>query len=324
MRKELTEAIKDFNKKHGEGSLVVVDSKKEDLKIESISTGSLKLDKVFGCGGMPKGRMIELFGEMSSGKTTLATYLVSQVQKQGGQAVWIDAEFSFSRDYAEKIGVNVKELVICQPNNGEEALDAVAKMSETGQVSLIVLDSVAALIPQKELEGEIVDAEMAQMARMMSKGMRYLAGTIAKTKTIVIFINQEREKIGIYFGKKTTTPGGKALKFYASVRLEVKRGESIKDDKGDVIGNEIKICGVKNKVGFPFRVADLDIMYGKGINTEKELLSLAIEYGIIIQKGPYYYLADQMEKSMKKEEVSALVRTKEIYEKIKEASTKSE
>jgi len=320
MKKELQEAIKDFNKKHGDGSLVVVDSKKESLKIETISTGSLKLDKVFGCGGMPRGRMVELFGEESSGKTTLATYLVSQVQKQGGQVVWIDAEFSFSRDYAEKIGVNVKDLVICQPNNGEEALDAVAKMSETEQVDLIVLDSVAALIPQRELEGEIADAEMAQQARMMSKGMRYLAGIIAKTKTIVIFINQERSKIGVYYGKKSTTPGGKALKFYASVRLEVKRGESIKDAKGDVIGNEIKICGVKNKVGFPFRIAELDIMYGKGVNTEKELLSLAIEYGIIIQKGAYYYALGQMEKGMRKDEASELVKTKEIYEKIKESA----
>lgn len=320
MKKELQEAIKDFNKKHGDGSLVVVDSKKESLKIETISTGSLKLDKVFGCGGMPRGRMVELFGEESSGKTTLATYLVSQVQKQGGQVVWIDAEFSFSRDYAEKIGVNVKDLVICQPNNGEEALDAVAKMSETEQVDLIVLDSVAALIPQRELEGEIADAEMAQQARMMSKGMRYLAGIIAKTKTIVIFINQERSKIGVYYGKKSTTPGGKALKFYASVRLEVKRGESIKDAKGDVIGNEIKICGVKNKVGFPFRIAELDIMYGKGVNTEKELLSLAIEYGIIIQKGAYYYALGQMERGMRKDEASELVKTKEIYEKIKESA----
>lgn len=282
----LTDTIKDLNKRYGDGSILQMNKTNlEKIKIESVSTNCIPLDEVFGCGGMPKGRIVEVFGMESSGKSTLALYLVSQIQKSGGKAVWVDAEFAFSREHAEKIGVKVDELIIAQPTSGEEALDTVNKMAETGGIDIIVLDSVAALIPEKELAGEISDEHMALQARMMGKGMRIIAGTASRSKTLVIFINQLREKVGVFYGKKTVTPGGKALKFFSSVRLEVKKGDDIKDKAGVVVGNWMKVCGVKNKVGFPFRETEFELLYLEGIDVVGVNLDLAIKKEIIEKAG---------------------------------------
>jgi len=283
---QVKDTVKELNKKYGESSVFMTDKKNVDrVKIESIPTGSISLDKVFGCGGLPRGRIVEVFGQESSGKSTLALFIAAQVQKSGGKVTWIDAEFAFSEKYARDIGVDVEKLLISQPDYGEAALDIVDKMAATREMDLIVLDSVAALIPKKELEGEITDAEMAQMARMMSKAMRMLAGNLAKTKTAVIFINQVREKIGVFWGKKTTTPGGKALKFFASVRLEVRKGKNIVNASKDVIGNWMHIVGVKNKVGLPFKEAEFELIYEHGVDTLGETMDHAVEEGIIKHSG---------------------------------------
>lgn len=290
--KKLEEAILEINKKYGDNSIIVMDELKKDLNIEAISTGSVSLDKVFGCGGLPRGRMVEIFGVESSGKSTLAMFIVGQLQKEGKKAFWIDAEFSFSREYAEKLGINISQLMVAQPETGEEALDMVNKIASTSAVDIIVVDSVAALIPKKEKEGEITDCEMAQQARMMSKGMRYINSNLSNSKTAVIWINQEREKIGIFFGKKSTTTGGKALKYYASVRLEVMKGELIKNKKDEVIGNHMKICAVKNKVGLPWRRAELELIYENGIDLIGETLDLGIKNNIIEQNGHTFSFKD--------------------------------
>lgn len=224
----------------------------------------------------------------NSGKSTLAMFIVGQIQKNGGNAVWIDVEFAFSREYARDVGVDVDNLIISQPTTGEEALDIVDKMVKTNEVDIIVLDSVAALVPAKELEGELTDVNVAQQARMMSKAMRLLAGNVSKTKTAVIFINQERDKIGVFFGKKTTTPGGKALKFFSSVRLEIHKGANIVNSIKDVIGNIIKICAVKNKVGLPFRKTEIELYYKKGIDLNGDLLNVAVQHNVITQAGGTY------------------------------------
>lgn len=262
-KQAINEAIRDLNKKYGAGTVVQAKAV-EDLVVESISTGIPALDAVLGCGGLPKGRIIELFGEESSGKSTLALYLVSQIQKKDGKVLWIDVEKVFDAGYAAQMGVQTDKIFVTSPATGEEALDIVNKMALTGGIDLIILDSIAALVPQKELEGEIIDADMALTARMMSKALRMIAGNISDSKTIFICINQTREKIGIFWGKKTTTPGGKALKFFSSVRLEVKKGKAIMSGS-EMVGNKITICAVKNKVGIPFRTCELDLFFGKQI-----------------------------------------------------------
>lgn len=290
MTDSLKDTMKDLNKEFGAGSIVEMDDKQ--IKIESIPTGCLALDEVFACGGMPRGRIIEIFGQESSGKSTLALFLVAEVQRQGGQAVWIDAEYAFSREHAENIGVDVDKLIMSQPSSGEEALKTVAKTVETGEVDIIVIDSVPALIPRKELEGEIGDAEMAQLARMMSKGMRMIMASIARNKTVVIFINQTREKIGVYFGNKISTPGGKALKFYSSVRIEVKKGKRIESKDGEVIGNWMNVCAVKNKVGLPFRKTEFELLFREGIDVVGAIFDLAVKEGIITKEGNTHSYAD--------------------------------
>lgn len=285
--KAIAEAMKQLNKKHGQSTVMTMDDTNR-ISIQAVSTGCFALDRIFGCGGLPRGRIIELFGAESSGKSTLAMFLVAQIQKTGGKAVLVDAEFAFSSDYAEKIGVDVASLIVSQPSTGEEALDIVDKMAATHGIDIIVVDSVAALVPEKELEGEIGDVGMAQQARLMSKGMRVLAGNISKTNTVVIFINQVREKVGVFFGNKDVTPGGKALKFFASVRLEVKKGDKIKDKSDGVIGNWLKICGVKNKVGFPWKAAELEIIFEKGIDIEGAMLDSAVEFGYVEKNGSSY------------------------------------
>lgn len=257
-------AIQKLNAKYGAKSLVKLGDV-ESIKVESISSGSEALDYVLACGGLPRGRVIELFGAESSGKSTLALFIAAQIQKQGGKVCWVDVEYAFDIDYAQKIGVTVKDLIVSQPVTAEEALDIVDKMAQTGEIDLIVLDSVAALCTKKELDGNIADQDMALTARIMSKSMRMLAGNVSKTKTVVIMINQLREKVGVFFGRKEISTGGRALKFFSSVRLEVKKGKAIM--RGDeVVGNRMSFCAIKNKVGNPLRVGEVNLIYGKGID----------------------------------------------------------
>jgi recombination protein RecA len=281
----LKEVMARLNKEFGDNSIATLGGR-NDITIEAIKTGSVSLDYVFGCGGLPRGRIIEVYGKESSGKSTLALYLVSQVQKQGGTAVWIDAECAFSTDYASKIGVDTSKLLISQPTTGEEGLTIVQKMVSTGEVDILVLDSVASLVPKRELEGNISKEDIALQARMMSKAMRILAGNISKTKTVVIFINQVRDKIGMYKGSPETTPGGRALKFFSSVRLSVKKGENF--GKSEVTGNEIIIKATKNKVGMPFRSAKLDLYYSLGIDQISDLFEFGARTGIISRAGATY------------------------------------
>jgi recombination protein RecA len=313
----IEDTMEELNKKYGKNSIIQMNDKHR-IKIESISTNCYSLDEIFGCGGLPRGRIIELFGEESSGKSTMAAYIVAQVQKQGGKAVWIDVEHAFSTDYAEDIGVNIKDLILSQPSSGEEALDMVDKMAKTDNIDIIVLDSVAALVPQKELEGEITDSTIALQARMMSQALRMITGTLSKTKTTVVFINQMRDKVGVFWGNKTTTSGGKALKFYASVRLEVKKGKHIKDKDENVIGNWISICGVKNKVGFPFKKCELELIYKQGVDIVGEILDIAIKRDIIKKDGNTYVYEDK-KLGVGRDQVKEYLKTNiEIFNKIKE------
>lgn len=313
--KSISEAMKLVAKKYGQGSILKMDETNE-ITVKSIPTGLWALDNVFGCGGLPRGRIIEVFGQESSGKSSLALFIVSQVQKAGGRAVWIDAEYAFSTDYARGLGVDVEELIVSQPSTGEEALDIVGTMAATHGVDIIVLDSVAALVPEKELEGEIGDASMAQQARMMSKAMRMLTASISQTNTAVIFINQTREKIGVFFGNKETTSGGKALKFFASVRIEVKKGEKMKDKAGVVIGNKVKICAVKNKVGFPWKTGEFDIIFGKGVEMERSLLESAEAEGVIVKTGNTYKFNDKSMGVGQKDATQFLVDNPDIFKEI--------
>ena len=292
MTDTIKDTLKDLNKKYGSGSIIEMDKKAmEHTKIESIPTGCYSLDNVFGCGGLPRGRIIEVFGQESSGKSTLALFLVAQVQKSGGKAVWIDAEYAFANDHAEKIGVKVDDLILSQPETGEQALETIDKMAGTGEIDLIVLDSVAALIPEKELEGEISDVGVAMQARMMSKALRMITGNLSKTKTAVIFINQIRDKVGVIWGKKETTPGGRALKFFASVRLEVKKGKNIMDGD-EVVGNIMRVCGVKNKVGYPFRESEFELKYLEGVDVAGDVFDFAFAKEVITKSGNTYSFKD--------------------------------
>jgi len=290
--KVIAEAMKGINKKYGDNTILNMDEE-NIVDVEAISTNSLLLDNVFSCGGLPRGRIIEVFGQESSGKSTLALFLIAQVQKTGGNAVYVDVEFSFSKDYAEKIGVDTDKLIVSQPNSGEEALQIIDTMTKTNSIDVIVLDSVAALVPQKELEGEIGDVGVAVQARMMSKAMRILAGNVAKTKTSLIFINQMRDKVGVFFGNKETTPGGKALKFFSSVRLEVRKGKKILDSKDEVVGNWLNICAVKNKVGFPWRKAEMELIFASGLDLNGDLLDAALKIGVVTRSGTTYYFGKE-------------------------------
>ena len=257
------------------------------VNVDAISTGCLSLDLAFGIGGVPRGRIIEIFGPESSGKTTLAQHIVAEVQKTGGIAAFVDAEHALDPDYAEKIGINVKEMLISQPDTGEQALEIVETLVRSNAVDVIVVDSVAALVPQKEIEGDMGDQHMGLQARLMSQALRKLTGIIAKTKTVVIFINQIRNKIGVFFGNPETTSGGNALKFYSSVRVEVRRSAQIK--QGDrIIGNRVKAKVVKNKVAAPFKSTEFDIMYNEGISVAGDLIDLGVEYAVIKKSGNSY------------------------------------
>ena len=285
-KENLKDAIKSLNKKY-DGNSVMKISEMNNASIKTFSTNCFSLDNLFGCGGLPKGRIIEMFGEESSGKTSMALFLIAQVQKQGGEAVFIDAEHCFTKEYAEKIGVKIDELYVSQPDFGEEALDIIDKTARTGEVDIIVVDSVSSLIPKKEYEAEIEKENIALQARMMSKGLRKLTGILAKSETTVIFINQIRQKTGIFWGSPNITSGGKALKFYASVRIEVKKKKKIeKNDK--VIGNHLLLCAVKNKIGYPWETCELDLIFERGIDLIGDLLDFAENEKVIQKVGNTY------------------------------------
>jgi len=282
----LQEALKKIEKEFGKGSIMRLGDE-IDKKIEVISSGSIALDKALGVGGYPKGRIIEIYGPESSGKTTFALHAIANAQKNGGYAAFIDAEHALDPVYSKNLGVNIDELLLSQPDTGEQALEIVDALVKSEAVNLIVIDSVAALVPQAEIEGEMGDSHVGLQARLMSQALRKLSGTINKTKTTAIFINQLREKVGVMFGNPETTPGGRALKFYSSVRLDIRRGEQIKS--GDqVIGNKTNIKVVKNKVAPPFKNITVDIMYGEGVSKEGELLDIASEINIVDKSGAWY------------------------------------
>ena len=289
--KATEEAISQIKERFGEGSIMKLGEAKS-MNVESVSTGCLSLDLALGVGGMPRGRVIEVFGPESSGKTTLAQHVVAEVQKLGGTAAFIDAEHALDPDYAKKIGINIDNLLISQPDTGEQALEILETLVRSNGVDVIVIDSVAALTPKKEIEGEMGDSHMGLQARLMSQALRKLTAIVSKSKTIVIFINQTRMKIGIVFGNPETTTGGMALKFYSSVRIEVRRAAQIKlGDK--IIGNRVKAKIVKNKVAAPFRATEFDIMYNEGISLSGDLLDTGVMHGVISKSGNSYSYGEE-------------------------------
>jgi recombination protein RecA len=289
-KKAADSAMEQIKTKFGEGAIMKFGETRK-VNVDAIPTGCLSLDMALGIGGVPRGRIIEVYGPESSGKTTLAQHIVAETQKLGGIAAFVDAEHALDPEYASKIGIDVKEMLISQPDTGEQALEIVETLVRSNAVDVIVIDSVAALVPQKEIEGDMGDAQMGAQARLMSQALRKLTGVIAKSKTVVIFINQIRMKIGVYFGNPETTTGGNALKFYASLRIEVRRSAQIKQaDK--IIGNRIKCKVVKNKVAAPFKSCEFDIMYNEGISIAGDLLDLGTSYGVITKSGNSYSFED--------------------------------
>lgn len=318
--KTLDQVLSDIEKQFGKGAVMKLGAT-EHREIDIIPSGSLALDIALGIGGYPKGRIVEIYGPESSGKTTFALHAIAEAQKLGGRVAFIDAEHSLDPQYAAKLGVNTSELLLSQPDNGEQALEICEALVRSGAISVVVIDSVAALVPQAEIEGEMGDSHVGLQARLMSQALRKLSGVISKTNTIAIFINQLREKVGVMFGNPETTPGGRALKFYASVRLEIRRSEQIKDGS-DIIGNKTNIKVVKNKMAPPFKTCSVDIMYGEGVSREGELVDLASEAAIIEKSGSWYsYNGEKIGQG--KENVKALLRAKpemreEIETKVRE------
>ena len=319
-KKALEAAISQVEKQFGKGSIMKL-GENSKLNLESISTGSLDLDIALGIGGVPRGRIVEIFGPESSGKTTVALHIIAEAQKNGGNAAFIDAEHALDPVYAKNLGVDIENLVVSQPDTGEQALEICETLVRSGAIDVIVIDSVAALVPKAEIDGDMGDSHIGLQARLMSQALRKLAGAINKSKTTAIFINQLREKVGVMFGNPETTPGGKALKFYASVRLDVRKVETIKQGN-DMVGSRTRVKVVKNKVAPPFKQAEFDIMYGKGISKEGSILDAAVASDIIQKSGSWYSYGDtrlgQGRENAKQYLIDNPEFAKEIEEKVRE------
>ncbi len=316
-QKALELALGNIEKQFGTGSVMKLGEAHAKMQVEAIPTGAISLDIALGIGGVPRGRVVEIFGPESSGKTTVALHIISEAQKLGGIAAFIDAEHALDPVYAKGIGVDVDELLISQPDTGEQALEIAEALVRSNAIDVIVVDSVAALVPRAEIEGEMGDSHVGLHARLMSQALRKLTGAISKSKTVVIFINQLREKVGVMFGNPETTTGGRALKFYSSVRLEVKRSESIK--QGDeVIGNKTKVKVVKNKIAPPFRTAEFDIMFGTGISKEGALLDMGVDKDIVNKSGAWYSYNDTRIGQGRENAKEYFRNNPEVYEEVKQ------
>ena len=318
--RELEAAISSITKSYGEGSIMRLGDARALVKIEVIPTGALALDLALGVGGIPRGRVIEIFGPESSGKTTLMLHVIANAQKTGGLAAFIDAEHALDPGYAKKLGVNLDDLLVSQPDSGEEALTICETLARSNALDVVVIDSVAALVPKAELEGEMGMATMGMQARLMSQALRKLTAILGKSKTTCIFTNQLREKVGVMFGNPETTPGGKALKFYSSVRIDIRRIAAIKQPDGQVLGNRTRVKIVKNKVAPPFREAEFDIMYNEGISREGSLLDLAVELSVVDKKGAWLYFEGAQVGQGRDAAKEELKRNKELYGKIEKAT----
>jgi recombination protein RecA len=318
-QRDLEAAISSITRTYGEGSIMRLGDGRALKRIQVIPTGALAVDLALGVGGLPRGRVVEIFGPESSGKTTLMLHVIANAQKAGGLAAFIDAEHALDAAYAKRLGVNLAELLVSQPDSGEEALSICETLARTNALDVIVIDSVAALVPKAELEGEMGMATMGMQARLMSQALRKLTALLAKAKTTCVFTNQMREKVGVMFGNPETTPGGKALKFYASVRIDIRRKDTIKDAAGNAIGNHVKVKIVKNKVAPPFAEAEFDILYNQGINKEGSILDVGIEQGVVDKKGAWLQFEGELIGQGKDAAQKALAEKPELKEKIRAA-----
>jgi recombination protein RecA len=318
-QRDLEEAISTITKTYGEGSIMRLGDARALKKIEVIPTGALAMDLALGVGGIPRGRVVEIFGPESSGKTTLMLHVIANAQKAGGLAAFIDAEHALDPGYAKRLGVNLEELLVAQPDSGEEALSICEVLARSNAMDVVVIDSVAALVPKAELEGEMGMATMGMQARLMSQALRKLTAVLAKARTTCVFTNQMREKVGVMFGNPETTPGGKALKFYASVRIDIRRKDTLKDAAGNAVGNHVKVKIVKNKVAPPFAEAEFDILYNHGINKEGSILDVGIDHGVVEKKGAWLQFAGELIGQGKDAAQKALVEKPELAKQIVDA-----